>query len=109
MSSKESPNSSRMVAWILASVAKSMLEVASSRMMMLLFLSNARAMAMSCLCPCEKFVPPAETLVSNVIGALLSVSVLVGDATEDATVRSPSLLRTKSRRDDGRDGSRDVR
>ena len=32
-------------------------------------------MAMSCRCPCEKLVPPAETFVSNEIEGFLSISV----------------------------------
>ena len=71
--SKESPNSSRIVAWILASVSKSMLLVASSKIIIDPRRRRALAKAINCLWPWEKFAPPADTAVSSVIWALLSV------------------------------------
>lgn len=75
--SNELLNSSRIVACIFASVAKSMLLVASSSTMIELRRRRARAIAISCLWPCEKLVPPAETFVSNEIVVLRSMSVVV--------------------------------
>jgi hypothetical protein len=49
VNNRESPNSSLIVCWILASVVKSILEVASSRMIMELRRSSARANAINCL------------------------------------------------------------
>ncbi|KAJ7619564.1 hypothetical protein FB45DRAFT_871699 [Roridomyces roridus] len=65
------------------SVAKSTLLVASSITTMLLRRKSARAMAINCLCPCEKLVPPADTcvlkesfvlVVSTVVEAVSEVS-----------------------------------
>lgn len=94
VTNKESVNCSRMVAWILASVAKSILLVASSRMMIELFRSNARAMAISCLCPWEKFIPPADTWVSSVIEDLLSSPVGVVGTDVLSVWLSPCSLTT---------------
>lgn len=57
-----------------------MLEVASSRTIIELRRSNARAIAINWRWPCEKLVPPADTCVSSVMATLLSVSVPVSDA-----------------------------
>ena len=81
-------NSSRIVCWIFLSVAKSMLDVASSRMITELCRNNARAIAISCLWPCEKFVPPADTCVSRVTVVLASTSVMMDDAEEEGKVAS---------------------
>ena len=79
----------------------------------MLLLSSALAMAINWRWPWEKLVPPADTCVSKVIGALVSVSVPVGEATEEAIVPSRSTpwidAGCESRRDVGRDGSREVR
>jgi hypothetical protein len=42
-------------------------EVASSKINTFVRLTSARANAIICLCPTDKFVPPLETVVSNVI------------------------------------------
>ena len=73
--SKESRNYLRIVVWIFASVAKSMLLVASSSIMILFRRRSARAIAISCRCPCEKFFPPADTWVSNETVVFASISV----------------------------------
>ena len=57
-------------------------------------------MAISCLWPCEKLVPPAETLVSNETVVLRSVSVVV--------VEIESALSSRSWMDAARDAVRDV-
>jgi len=75
VTNNESPNSSLIVAWILASVSKSMELVASSRTIMELRLRRALAIAISWRCPCEKLVPPAETFVSNETVVFGSTSV----------------------------------
>lgn len=100
VNSNELLNSSRMVAWIFASVAKSMLLVASSRTIIELRRSRARAMAISCLWPCEKLVPPADTLLSNETVVLGSISVVVVDI--ESAVSSCSYM------DAARDAARDV-
>lgn len=85
---RELLNSSRMVAWIFASVAKSMLLVASSSIIIELRRRRARAIAINCLWPCEKFVPPADTWVSREIEAFTSTVVVV--------VETESLLSFRS-------------
>lgn len=89
VNNSESVNSWRMVAWILASVAKSMLLVASSNTMTELRRRRALAMAISCLCPWEKFVPPADTFVS-------SEMKLFGDSTSAIAVESLSNASSRS-------------
>lgn len=76
--SKDSVNSFRMVFWILASVAKSMLLVASSRIITELRRSSARAIAINCLWPWEKLFPAKEICVSKVTITLVSTSVVWG-------------------------------
>jgi len=78
-----------------------MLLVASSKTMMELRRKRARANAISCLWPCEKLAPPADTFVSSVIVILVSTSVAAMD--EESTVCSRSVVRT----DGGRDAVRD--
>ena len=96
----ESLNSSRIAVWILASVSKSMLLVASSKTMMELRRRRARAKAISCLWPWEKLVPPADTFVSSVMVTLVSTSVKAMEGEPS----SRSLAWT----DGGRDAVRDV-
>lgn len=85
VSSNESRNSSRIVVWIFASVAKSMLLVASSMMIMGLRRSSARAIAISCFCPCEKLPPPADTWVFR------DISVVAGSVDTEPSVRVEAL------------------
>jgi len=89
-----------MVAWILESVAKSMLLVASSKTIIELRRSRARAMAISCLWPCEKFVPPGDTFVSSVIELFVESTSVV--ATDKASSVSSSMSI-----DEGREGFRE--
>jgi hypothetical protein len=100
VSSSASLNSSRMVAWILASVAKSILLVASSRMMIELLRSSALAIAISCRWPCEKLDPPDDTFVEREMVVLASISV---------EVETESIVPSRSTElgDDGREGSRE--
>ena len=56
--------SSEMACWMRCSFSRSMLAVASSRMMMGAFLRMARAMAMRCFSPPESVPPPSPTTVS---------------------------------------------
>jgi len=86
---REFVNSWRIVVWIFASVEKSMLLVASSRIMMELRRRRARASAISCLWPCEKFDPPGDTLLSRVIWVFVSTSV--GATDTDSVVSSRSM------------------
>src|SRR4030042_4132997 len=53
-----------MASWIRYSVSLSILLVASSRTSILGSLASARAKAMSCLWPVERFDPPSETMFS---------------------------------------------
>ncbi len=88
VSNSDPLNSSRIAVWIFASVAKSMLLVASSSTMIALRRSSARAIAMSCRWPCEKFVPPADTLVSRLTVVFASMSVVDVPAVDAASVVS---------------------
>jgi len=89
-----------MVAWILESVAKSMLLVASSKTIIELRRSKARAMAISCLCPCEKFVPPGDTFVSSVIELFV-------ESTSVVTTDKVSSVSSWMSIDEGREGFRE--
>ena len=60
VSNSEPLNSSLMEAWMLASVAKSMLKVALSNIRIELQRNNAQAVAMSCCCLLERLELPAE-------------------------------------------------
>ena len=82
VTNKESPNSSLIVAWILASVAKSMELVASSKTITELRRRRALAIAISWRCPCEKLLPPADTFVSSETVVFASTSVADVDAIE---------------------------
>ena len=81
----ESVNSWRIVAWILESVAKSMLLVASSNTIIELRPRRARAIAISCLWPCEKFVPPGDIFVSSVMELFESKSIVATDTASNAS------------------------
>ena len=81
----ESVNSWRIVVWILESVAKSMLLVASSNTIIELRRRRARAIAISCLWPWEKFVPPGDTFVSSVMELFESTSVVATDKASDTS------------------------
>ena len=50
--------------------------------------SSARAIAMSCRWPCEKFVPPADTLVSRLTVVFASMSIVDVPAVNAASVVS---------------------
>lgn len=54
-----------------------MLLVASSNIIMALWRRSARASAINCRWPCEKLLPPEETLVSSVMTGLASQFILV--------------------------------
>ena len=92
VNNSESVNSWRIVAWILESVVKSMLLVASSNTIIELRRRRARAIAISCLWPCEKFVPPGDTFVSSVMELFNSTSVVATDKASESNVSSsPSI------------------
>ena len=81
----EPPNSSRIVAWIFWSVAKSILLVASSSTIIELRRKSARAIAINCRWPCEKFDPPGDTWVSSDTSGLASNSVV------DTAIEEPGV------------------
>ncbi len=84
-----------------------MLLVASSRTMIELRRSNALAMAISCLCPWEKLVPPGETFVSKDTVVFASTSVDVADT--ESVVSSWMDAGRDVAGVDNSEGARDVR